>query len=87
MNEVCFWGRKFDVEVDEFFGKGKLIGVLELERKVLYWFSFNCNGRFFKYGKGYIMEEINYLDVDFGFLKEKLEDDKWWFIFWFDIFK
>ena len=80
-NEACFWGRKPDAE-EESLGKGNSEGALEPERKVSYWFSFNRNGRFLKYGKGYIMEETTHLEQGaFGPPKEKPEDDEWWFIF------
>ena len=81
-NEAHFWGRKPDAEAKiEPLGEGNPTGALEPDRKVSYWFSFNRNGRFLKYGKGYIMEETTHLKQDFGAPKEKPEDDKWWFIF------
>lgn len=43
----------FDVEMGLYI---ELSGGLEEGKKVFYWFSFNCNDRILKYGKGYIME-------------------------------
>ena len=80
-NEARFWVRKPDAAEDEPLGEGNLTGALEPERKVSYWFSFNRNGRFLKYGKGYIMEETTHLEHPFEPPKEKPEDDEWWFIF------
>ena len=82
-NEARFWGRKPDAETKdgEPLGEGNPAGALEPERKVSYWFSFNRNGRFLKYGKGYIMEETTHLNHPFEPPKEKPEDDEWWFIF------